>query len=230
MCCFYCHQNNAEKMGSLPILFIIHTIAIGTVLSFHDGSNGHGRKTLCVNRPSISAVFADGTAVTKKKLHMESVHFFSIFCSFIIFSLFVLVFTEHKNFEVDIYKNILNSFAGYGHFFQLVFHYGISLEQWIQGNGSLRRVLEINLKLERNWTKLQDTKYSTTHCRRLDETGKKFRRAIKNFQYILISEMLCGFSTTSDCLYHLYFFPDSRCTRYQSRIVISFYYIGTENR
>ena len=63
-------------MGSLPILFIIHTIAIGIVLSFHDGSNGHGRKTLCVNRPSISAVFADGTAVTKKKLHMESVHFY----------------------------------------------------------------------------------------------------------------------------------------------------------
>ena len=98
-----------------------------------------------------------------------------------IFSLFVLVFTEHKNFEVEIYKNILNSFAGYGHFFQLVFHYGISLEQWIQGNGSLRRILEINLKLERKWTKLQDTKYSTTHCRRLDETEKKFSRAIKNF-------------------------------------------------
>ena len=166
-------------MGSLPILSVIDAITNGTVLNFNDGSNGHGRKTLCVNRPSISAVFADGTAVTKKKLHMESVYFFSIFCSFIIFSLFVLVFTEHKNFEVEIYKNILNSFAGYGHFFQLVFYYGISFEQWIQGNGSLRRILEINLKLERKWTKLQDTKYSTTHCRRLDETEKNSGAPLK---------------------------------------------------
>ena len=37
---FYCHQNNCEKMGPSPILSIIHTITIGTML-----------KALRVNRP-----------------------------------------------------------------------------------------------------------------------------------------------------------------------------------
>ena len=38
-------------MDPPPILSIIHTITIGTILNFNVGSNGHGLKMLCVNRP-----------------------------------------------------------------------------------------------------------------------------------------------------------------------------------
>ena len=36
---FYCHQNNGEKMGRSPILSIIHSVTIGTLLSFNGGKN-----------------------------------------------------------------------------------------------------------------------------------------------------------------------------------------------
>ena len=38
---FYCHLNKGEKMGPLPVLSIIHTITIGTMLNFNGGNNGH---------------------------------------------------------------------------------------------------------------------------------------------------------------------------------------------
>ena len=38
-------------MGSSLILSIIHTIIIDTMLNFNGGNNGHGLKTLRVNRP-----------------------------------------------------------------------------------------------------------------------------------------------------------------------------------
>ena len=41
-------------MGLLPILSVIHTTTIGTMLNFNGGYNGHGiKKTLRVNRPSV---------------------------------------------------------------------------------------------------------------------------------------------------------------------------------
>ena len=33
---FYCHQNDGEKMGPSPFLFIIHTVTIGTMLNFRE--------------------------------------------------------------------------------------------------------------------------------------------------------------------------------------------------
>ena len=41
-------------MGPSPILSVIHTIIIGTVLNFISGSKEHGVKTLRVNRPQES--------------------------------------------------------------------------------------------------------------------------------------------------------------------------------
>ena len=51
MCSFYCHQNNGEKIGPSPIMFINRTVTTGTMLNFTDGNNRHGLKTLRVNRP-----------------------------------------------------------------------------------------------------------------------------------------------------------------------------------
>ena len=48
---FYCHENNGEKMGPSPILSIIHTVTIGTMLN--NSSNVHGLKTLHVNKPEL---------------------------------------------------------------------------------------------------------------------------------------------------------------------------------
>ena len=51
---FYCQQNNGEKMGSSPILFIIYTGTIRIILNFNDlndGNDRHGLKTLHVNKP-----------------------------------------------------------------------------------------------------------------------------------------------------------------------------------
>ena len=39
------------RMGMSPILSGIHTAIVGTILNNNDGDNGHGLKTLCVNRP-----------------------------------------------------------------------------------------------------------------------------------------------------------------------------------
>ena len=50
MCSFYCHQNNREKICPSPILSVLHTITIGTILNFNGGNNGHKLKTLHVNR------------------------------------------------------------------------------------------------------------------------------------------------------------------------------------
>ena len=36
-----CHQKNKEKMGLSPILSIIHTTTIGTMLNFKGGNNRH---------------------------------------------------------------------------------------------------------------------------------------------------------------------------------------------
>ena len=37
----YCHQNDEGKMGSSPILSVIHTVTIGTFLNFNGGNKGH---------------------------------------------------------------------------------------------------------------------------------------------------------------------------------------------
>ena len=42
MCSCYCHQNDEEKMGLLPIPSVIHTVTIGTVLNFNGSDNEHG--------------------------------------------------------------------------------------------------------------------------------------------------------------------------------------------
>ena len=44
MCSFYYHQKNEEKMSLLPILSIIHTVTVGTMLNSNGGNNGHGFK------------------------------------------------------------------------------------------------------------------------------------------------------------------------------------------
>ena len=46
ICSFYCHQNNKEKKGQSPILSVILTITIGTMLNFNGGNNGHGLKNI----------------------------------------------------------------------------------------------------------------------------------------------------------------------------------------
>ena len=46
----YCHKNNRKKMALSPILFAIHIITIDTMLNFNSDNNGHGLKTLHVNR------------------------------------------------------------------------------------------------------------------------------------------------------------------------------------
>ena len=50
MCSFDCHQSNGEKMGPLAILPFIHTATVGTMLNFNGGNDGHGLKTLRVNK------------------------------------------------------------------------------------------------------------------------------------------------------------------------------------
>ena len=40
----YCNQNNGEKMGLSPILSVIHTVTIETMLNVNSGNNGHGLK------------------------------------------------------------------------------------------------------------------------------------------------------------------------------------------
>ena len=39
MCYFYCHQSIGEKIGPSPILSVIHTVTIGTMLNFNGGNN-----------------------------------------------------------------------------------------------------------------------------------------------------------------------------------------------
>ena len=34
MCSFYCHKIKGEELGPSPILFVIHTITIGTIQNF----------------------------------------------------------------------------------------------------------------------------------------------------------------------------------------------------
>ena len=46
MSTFYCHQNNKEKMGPSPILSIIPTVTIDTMLNFNGGNNRHGLKNV----------------------------------------------------------------------------------------------------------------------------------------------------------------------------------------
>ena len=41
-----------ESMGLSPILSIIHTVTIGTMLNFNGGNNIHGQKMFRANRPS----------------------------------------------------------------------------------------------------------------------------------------------------------------------------------
>ena len=36
-------------MGLSPILSVVHTVAIGTILNFNDGNKAHGLRTLNVN-------------------------------------------------------------------------------------------------------------------------------------------------------------------------------------
>ena len=38
------HQNNGEKVGLSPILSVIQTVIIGTVLNFNGSNNGHRLK------------------------------------------------------------------------------------------------------------------------------------------------------------------------------------------
>ena len=38
-CIFYCDQSNGEKMSPSPILSVIDTITIGTMLNFNGGNN-----------------------------------------------------------------------------------------------------------------------------------------------------------------------------------------------
>ena len=40
-------------MVSSPFLSIIHIVAVGTMLNFNGGNNGHGLKTLYVNRSLV---------------------------------------------------------------------------------------------------------------------------------------------------------------------------------
>ena len=39
-----------EKMGPSPILSIIHTVTVSTMLNFKGGNKAHGLKPLLVNR------------------------------------------------------------------------------------------------------------------------------------------------------------------------------------
>ena len=48
---FYCHQNNGEKMGLSPILSVIHTITISTMLNLTGVITNTGYKRLRINRP-----------------------------------------------------------------------------------------------------------------------------------------------------------------------------------
>ena len=40
-------------MGLSPILSVVHTVAIGTILNFNGDNKGHGLRTFNVNRPLI---------------------------------------------------------------------------------------------------------------------------------------------------------------------------------
>ena len=51
MCSFCGYQNDAEKLGLWPILNVIHTTSIGTMLNFNGSNNGHGLEMLRVNIP-----------------------------------------------------------------------------------------------------------------------------------------------------------------------------------
>ena len=42
-----------DRMGDGPIVSIIHTVTIGTVLNNNDGNNGPDLKTLRVKRPLL---------------------------------------------------------------------------------------------------------------------------------------------------------------------------------
>ena len=43
---FYYYQNNRGEMSPSPILSIIHTVTIGTMLNYNGGNNGHGLKNV----------------------------------------------------------------------------------------------------------------------------------------------------------------------------------------
>ena len=44
-------SNNRDKMGSTPVLWVVHAVTVGTLLKFNGGNNRHELKTLHVNRP-----------------------------------------------------------------------------------------------------------------------------------------------------------------------------------
>ena len=52
-CSLYCHQSNGKKIGPSPILSVVHTTTIDTLLNVDGGNNGHGlnnvtcKQTLC---------------------------------------------------------------------------------------------------------------------------------------------------------------------------------------
>ena len=50
---FYCHQNNREKKDPSPILCIIHTVTIRTMLNFNGGDKGQRIKDITALRGLI---------------------------------------------------------------------------------------------------------------------------------------------------------------------------------
>ena len=63
MCSFYYRLNNRKKMGPLPLLSVIHTVTIDTMLNFSCGSKGHGLKNVTCKQTFGESVCSDTTMV-----------------------------------------------------------------------------------------------------------------------------------------------------------------------
>ena len=56
------------KMVPSPILSFNHTVSFGIMLNFNGGNNGHGLKTLRVNRPEWFVRYVSFTVDRREKL------------------------------------------------------------------------------------------------------------------------------------------------------------------
>ena len=56
---FYCHQNKEKEIGPSPILSIIRTVTIVTMLNLN-GNNGHGLKNFTRKENLINSPTLDG--------------------------------------------------------------------------------------------------------------------------------------------------------------------------